>query len=312
MASLFITGGAGFIGYHLQNHLKSNYDIVAIDLLAKDNFAGKLRALQLDNTTVGNINDNFLDDLIEKPKVVIHLAAETGISGSLSNPSTYLFTNVEGTFNVLEQCRKNGVKFLIYASSSSVYGPNQAEMSEDSETENQLSFYGTTKKMTEIMIENYCAQFGITAIGLRFFTVYGSWTRPDMASYKFMKAIQNEESITLYNEGAVYRDFTHISDIVKSIELLIEKIQNEPTGSHKIFNIGFGNPISVKKYASLIANGLGKKLIYKSAKLPKNELEYTHSTTVNLEKYINYKPQTNIETGVIEMTDWFKKERYEH
>lgn len=311
MASIFITGGAGFIGYHLQNHLKSKFDITAIDLLAQDNIAGKLRASKLENLTVGNINNKFLDYLIEKPQVVIHLAAETGISGSLNNPSTYLFTNVEGTFNVLEQCRKNGVKFLIYASSSSVYSPNQAEMNEDSETENQLSFYGTTKKMTEIMIENYCKQFGITAIGLRFFTVYGSWTRPDMAAYKFMHAIQNEKPITLYNEGSVFRDFTHISDIVKSVELLIEKIQTEPLGTHHIFNIGFGKPVSVKKYADLIAEALGKKLIYKSTPLPKNELEYTHSSTVKLENYIHYKTQCSIEKGIKEMTDWFKTEQYE-
>ncbi len=311
MASIFITGGAGFIGSHLQKHLEKKHAIQAIDLLDTHNYAAQLRSSKLSNITQGNCKDSFLSNLKTTPQVVIHLAAETGISGSLTDPKKYLTANVEGTFNVLEQCRKNGIKHVIYASSSSVYSPNQAEMKEDSSTENQLSFYGTTKKMGEVMIENYCKQFGMNAIGLRFFTVYGSWTRPDMAAYKFMKAIQNGEAITLYNEGVIYRDFTHVSDIVKSIELLIEKIQTEPIGTHQIFNIGYGQPVAVKKYADLIAKELDKELIYNSSPLPKNELEYTHSNTLKLEKYINFKPQCAIEEGVKEMTDWFKKEQYE-
>jgi UDP-glucuronate 4-epimerase len=311
MASIFITGGAGFIGFHLQKHLEKKHTIQAIDLLDSNNYAAQSRRSKLSNIAQGNCKDAFLSNLNINPQVVVHLAAETGISGSLIDPKKYLTANVEATFNVLEQCRKNGIKHVIYASSSSVYSPNQAEMKEESSTENQLSFYGTTKKMGEVMIENYCKQFGINAIGLRFFTVYGSWTRPDMAAYKFMKAIQNGESITLYNEGAIYRDFTHVSDIVKSIELLIEKIQTEPIGTHQIFNIGYGKPIAVKKYADLIAKELDKELIYNSSPLPKNELEYTHSNTLKLEKYINFKPQCAIEEGVKEMTDWFKKEQYE-
>ncbi len=311
MTTIFITGGAGFIGYHLQKQLEKKYSIQALDLMDKENYAGILRSSHLNNISQGDINEDFLTALKTKPQVVIHLAAETGIPASLQNPQKYLKTNVDGTFNVLEQCRKNGVKYLIYASSSSVYAPNQILMSEQSSTENQLSFYGTTKKMGEIMIENYCQQFGITAIGLRFFTAYGSWTRPDMAAYKFMKAINADKPITLYNQGSVYRDFTHVSDIVKSIELLIEKIQSEPLGTHQVFNIGYGSPVSVKKYAELIAENLNKKLLFKSAKLPKNELKFTHSSTENLEKFINYKPQCSLEEGIQEMTAWFKKEQYE-
>ncbi len=311
MTSIFITGGAGFIGYHLQKHLEKKHHIEAIDLLEKNNAAAQIRSSKLGNISQADINDEFLSNTKMKPQVMIHLAAETGISGSLNNPKKYLKTNIDGTFNVLEQCRKNGVKHLIYASSSSVYSPNQAEMHENSVTESQLSFYGTSKKMGEIMIENYCKQFGINAIGLRFFTAYGSWTRTDMAAYKFMKAIEAEQPITLYNQGNIFRDFTHVSDIVKSIELLIEKIQLEPIGTHQIFNIGYGSPISVKKYAELIAQNLNKELIYQTASLPKNELESTHSSTLKLENYINYKPQCSIEEGIKEMTDWFKKERYE-
>src|SRR5690606_517412 len=147
--------------------------ITGIDSMRESKFASLMRADQ--DTIETSIHSNFIDILTEKPKVVIHLAAEAGISGSLLNPSLYFHQNVEGTFNVLEQCRKNDVKHLIYASSSSVYEPNHSEISENSPCDKQLSFYGTSKRMVELMVENYCKQFGITAIGLRFFTVYGSW-----------------------------------------------------------------------------------------------------------------------------------------
>ena len=151
----------------------------------------------------------------------------------------------------------------------------------------------------------------MTAIGLRFFTVYGSWTRPDMAAYKFMNAIEAEKEITLYNDGNVYRDFTHVSDIVHSIELLMQKITTEDPGFHEIFNIGYGAPSSVKEYATLIAKHLNKTLKTTDAPLPPNELLATHSNTSKLEQYIGYKPVCSMEQGIIEMTDWFKNDRYE-
>ncbi len=161
------------------------------------------------------------------------------------------------------------------------------------------------------MIENYCKQFGIRAIGLRFFTVYGSFTRPDMAAYKFMQAIDAGHAVTLYNNGSVYRDFTHVSDIVKSIDLVIDKIAQEAIGSSRIFNIGYGAPISVKHYAECIAAQLGKPLISETKPLPNNELESTHSDTHRLQEYLNYKPECHVEDGIKEMTDWFKLQRYE-
>jgi UDP-glucuronate 4-epimerase len=310
MDEVLITGGAGFIGYHLQKNLVENYKIHAIDLLSSDNKVGLQRANLLQHISKGNILENFLEGAKAIPKVLVHLAAETGISGSLNNPQKYFKTNVEGTFNVLEQCRKKRVQYLIYASSSSVYEPNQAVMPENAATNRQLSFYGTTKKMKEVMVENYCKQFGITAIGLRFFTVYGSYTRTDMAAYKFMKSIQNGEKITLYNQGDVYRDFTHVSDVVHTIQLLIEKIQSEPRGSHQIFNVGQGNPIAVKKYADLIAENLGLPLMVQSAPLPSNELSSTNADASKLFEYTGFKPKCTVEQGIKEMTDWFKKEDY--
>ncbi len=311
MSTLFITGIAGFIGTHLNQQLSKTNVVTGLDTLSVDKPASIQRANLFENIEQNSIHSSFLDELKEKPEIVIHLAAETGISGSLTNPALYFHQNVEGTFNVLEQCRKNGVKKLIYASSSSVYEPNHSIMNEMSPHDQQLSFYGTSKRMTELMIENYCHQFGMTAIGLRFFTVYGSWTRPDMAAYKFMKAIEAGNDITLYNEGNVYRDFTHVSDIVHSIELLIKKIKNEKAGFHQVFNIGYGSPSSVDEYAKLIAKHLGKKLKVNYASLPKNELKATHSDTSKLENYIGYKPVCSMEAGIIEMTDWFKNYHYE-
>ncbi|MFN3444473.1 MAG: NAD-dependent epimerase/dehydratase family protein [Bacteroidia bacterium] len=311
MANILITGGAGFIGYHLQHKLLSKHQVNAIDLILNPTPAIALRLANLQRITNANIQSNFLSELKTRPDVVVHLAAETGIAGSLTNPDLYLNTNVAGTFNVLEQCRKNGVKFLIYASSSSVYAPNQKVMHEDGDTENQLSFYGTTKKMGEVMVENYCKQFGITAIGLRFFTVYGSYTRPDMAAYKFMHAIKSGNPVTLYNDGNVMRDFTHVSDVVKSIELLIEKVVDEPEGNHLLFNIGYGAPVSVKEYAHQIAYELEKQVTFEDKPLPKNELVSTHSNTSKLAAYIGYNPKCTLEQGVKEMVNWFKVNAYE-
>jgi UDP-glucuronate 4-epimerase len=310
MKRVCITGIAGFIGFHLQKSLSNKYIVDGIDSLEQDKMASQYRSQYIDNVITEKIQNPFLNEFTELPDVLIHLAAETGIAGSLSNPALYFEQNIEGTFNVLEQCRKNGVKYLIYASSSSVFEPNQSVMAEDSPTNNQLSFYGTSKKMTELMVENYCKQFGLTAIGLRFFTVYGSWTRPDMAAYKFMTAINENKPITLYNQGNVYRDFTHVSDIVHSISLLLDKIQKEKEGFHEIFNIGFGAPISIKEYASIIAQNLNKELIFEFKELPQNELFSTHCDNAKLESYIQYKPICAVNDGISEMTDWFKNFQY--
>lgn len=310
--NILITGGAGFIGFHLSKLLNNQFNVLSIDALFDYNKASLIRSKNLSSIVQKNIKEDFIDQLSVKPDIVIHLAAETGIAHSLINPVKYLSSNIDGTFNVLEQCRKNGVKYLIYASSSSVYTPNdECSMSENDSSNHQLSFYGTTKKMGEVMIENYCKQFGITAFGLRFFTVYGSWTRPDMAAYKFMKLIQNQLPVILHNEGNVYRDFTHVSDIVIAISHLIKKIPFENTGSHQIFNIGYGQPISVKQYVDLIADSMKLSVSYKFKKLPENELSYTHCNNSKLTEYIGFKPYCNILSGIEEMVSWFKIINYE-
>lgn len=308
MSNILITGIAGFIGFHLQQKLLNHQHLVSgIDSLEKHKTASILRASLMNQVHKKSIHANFLDELDEKPDTIIHLAAETGIAGSLNNPDLYYYQNVEGTRNVLEQCLKNKVKYLIYASSSSVYEPNQAIMNEDAPHEKQVSYYGVTKNQVEKLVDSYCKKHGLIAIGLRFFTVYGSWTRPDMAAYKFMTAISNNEHITLYNQGEISRDFTHVSDIVQAISLLCEQIQNQQLGSHHVFNIGSGRPVSVLNYAQLIAKNLGKSLYFTTKVLPENELAATYSDTTNLEKFIQFKPVCTIESGIEEMCKWFQK-----
>jgi len=310
MANVLITGGAGFIGYHLQKQLQHHF-IYAIDRLDPNNSACKTRNSLLPNIIKADINHSFLDELDSKPDLVIHLAAETGVGPSVLFPERYFETNVRGTFNVLEQCRKNNVKYLIYASSSSVYSPGQAQTKEIDSTITQLSFYGTTKKLCETMIENYCNQFGIVAIGLRFFTVYGSWTRPDMAGYKFMSNISNGKPITIYNNGHVYRDFTHVSDVVKAIDLLIEKILHSQVENHLLFNIGLGQSVSVLNFAQQIALALNRELIVEYKPLPFNELPSTNANTESLKRFIDFTPICTIENGVKEMVEWFIEHKYE-
>ncbi|MEY2922143.1 MAG: hypothetical protein RL108_765 [Bacteroidota bacterium] len=311
MSKILITGGAGFIGFHLQQQLKSKHEVKCIDSLRSEKTASIHRASFMQSVYRLDCSDDFSSTLVFQPDIIIHLAAETGVSDSEIFPEKYIKTNIDATFNVLEQARKMGVKYFIYASSSSVYEPNQQIMAETSPTDFQLSFYGTTKKMMEQMVSNYCRQFGMTAIGLRFFTVYGSYTRPDMAGYKFMKGIQNGTPIKQYNHGEVLRDFTHVSDVVHSIELLLTKIANEPLGFHRVFNIGNSSPVTVKKYIQLIAQELNKEPVISDFPLPKNELQATFSDSTNLELYTGYKPSVSIEVGVKEMVDWFKTGAYE-
>ncbi len=308
LKKISITGIAGFIGFHAYQKLKEKYDVNGIDLLQPEMAASKNRS-KLIPTFRQDSCANFLDSEVIKPDLVLHLAASTGIKNSNFEPNIYLDNNVFQTFELLEKSRKRGVKYFIYASSSSVYEPVEGIMNENAATENQLSFYGTTKKMMEIMVENYCKQYGMIAIGLRFFTVYGSWIREDMAGFLFMESISKGIPITLYNHGEVQRDFTHVSDIVAAIEMLIEKIEDEKPGSHQLFNIGFGRPVSILNFAELIAKNMKLPLIFESLDLPKNELESTHCDHSKLKDYIGFSPKTNVEKGVEEMVNWYQKQK---
>ena len=307
--NIFITGGAGFIGFHLQHSLKSTDFVRSIDLLPAHNTAAFKRSSLCESVFKADIRQPFHVD--PHSDVLIHLAALTGIAQSVVDPLSYLDVNVQGTLNVLEQARKNGVKHIIYASSSSVYTPHEGPVKETDHTMNPLSFYGSTKKMSEVLVENYCRQFGLTAIGLRFFTVYGSWTRPDMAAYKFMKAIEANQAVTIYEAEKLKRDFTHVSDIVHGIKRLMDVLPEMKLGTHEVFNIGYGQPVLVKDFAGEIARSMGKELIMEEAELPKNEVLSTHADTDKLLQITGFKPQVSVQEGVREMVAWFKTNAYE-
>lgn len=303
---ILITGGAGFIGFHLQNELAKTVAVTSMDLLDPTNEFVVLRSRILGTVQSGDIRKPFLlGD--QRFNVLIHLAALTGISPSALNPQAYLDVNVNGTFNMLEEARKNNIKYIIYASSSSVYTPSEGPVAETSCTNHPLSFYGTTKKMAELIVENYCRQHGMIAIGLRFFTVYGSWTRPDMAAFKFLHAIQKETDVTIYNPHELKRDFTHVSDIVAGISRLISILPEFEPGTHEVFNIGFGQPLFVKDFAEALAVKMGKKLKLKEGIIPVNEVISTHADTNKLFQYTGYKPSVSVQQGIEELVDWYKQ-----
>jgi UDP-glucuronate 4-epimerase len=241
---------------------------------------------------------------------LIHLAAETGITNSNESPQKYLEQNVKSTLNILEYCRKNQINQLLYASSSSVYEPSNQALSENAPSNNQLSFYGKTKKVCEELVDFYCKTHNIKAIGLRFFTVFGSWTRPDMAAYKFMTAIEKGNPIILYNNGEVYRDFTHVSEVINAIGALLKKWDQIEAGKHEIFNVGKGKPISVQTYAETIARCMQKELTYISKELPSNELVHTHCDNSKLKNFVKHREGLNFKEGIEEMVNWFKSHPY--
>jgi len=306
---ILLTGAAGFIGFHLQKALQADADLVLFDSLMAHQVASQIRAKKLNNLQT-QLTDQQLEATLKDVDCIIHLAAETGISRSAKEPEIYIENNISFTMRLLAAANRAGVQHFIYASSSSVYAPYSGEVKETADTQNQLSFYGTTKKMMEQMVAAYAAQSGLKAIGLRFFTVYGSWTRPDMAAYKFMQSISKQQAITIYNPQQLQRDFTHVSDIVRAISGLLHQIASLQEGQHEIFNIGFGSPIYVRDFAQQIASALGQPLILGAGVLPNNEALHTHSNSQKLRDFIGFQPTVAAEQGIHEMVEWFKTQPY--
>ncbi len=312
---ILVTGGLGFIGFHLIKKLIDNNEIISIDfnLNISSDFVKKLREEELHkmNFLVSKIDIRNRDAVFSYfqnnvPDIVIHLAACTGIAASERNKELYFDVNVKGFVNILDACVQNKINHLIYASSSSVYNTSNEKFIEKDVQDNQLSYYGHTKRLNEHIANFYSNRYDIKLIGLRFFTVYGSFARTDMAAWKFMNAVTHGEPITLYDNGEIFRDFTHVSDITDSIAKIIEK-KDKWLFSHQLFNIGHGSPISVFQYLNEISKNLNKVPIIISTPLPQNELKYTHASTDNLYDFINYKPAVSIKKGIKEMTDWFYK-----
>lgn len=257
----------------------------------------------------------------EKFDYVINLAAQAGVRYSLENPYVYAESNVTGFLNILEGCRHNGVKHLVYASTSSVYGLNtDTPFAETTHTEHPISFYAATKKANEMMAHSYSHLFRIPTTGLRFFTVYGPWGRPDMALFLFTDAIINNKPIKVFNGGNMLRDFTFVDDIVEGIVLSMEKPAepdpnwngndlNIPTSSapYRIFNIGNSTPVKLTAYIEEIERCLGKEAIKEMLPMQPGDVPATHADVSALSDYVGYKPSVSIATGVKKFTDWYRE-----
>ena len=254
-----------------------------------------------------------------KPQVVVNLAAQAGVQYSINNPSTYVKSNLKGFLNVLELCRKFKVEHLVYASSSSVYGANEKmPLSAHDSVDHPLSLYAATKKANELMAHTYSHLYDIPTTGLRFFTVYGPWGRPDMAIFKFTKAIQSDEKIQLHNFGNHERDFTYIDDIIEGVIRVLKKIPKEnkrwdgkkpdPGTSFapwRLYNIGNNNPIKITKVIGILEREIGKKAILDLVPLRAGDVLKTFADIDDLKSEFSYKPATPLETGVSRFVDWY-------
>lgn len=340
MAKILITGSAGFVGFHLVNKLiKEGYDIIGLDNI-NDYYDvnlkyGRLKEAGIDyNNIVYNKitqstlfpNYKFIKlDLADKEPTseifvkekfdyVVHLAAQAGVRYSLINPHAYIDSNIYGFLNILEGCRNNPVKHLIFASSSSVYGANKKiPFSEDDNVDNPVSLYAATKKSNELFAHTYAHLYKIPATGLRFFTVYGTWGRPDMAYFSFTKAILEGNPIKIFNHGKMKRDFTYIDDITRAISLLIGKPPVEVTTddggtvpSARVFNIGNNKPVELFDFITNIEEATGKEAVKEFLPMQPGDVPATYADLKRLEKEIGTMERTDIKTGIKIFVDWFK------
>ena len=336
MEKILVTGGAGFIGAEVVKRLiKEGHEVISLDnlnnyysvQLKKDRLANVYKFSKDFNTSYKFIessleNKTILNSIFseQKPSIVINLAAQAGVRFSIENPFSYVDSNLVGFINILEACRNNKIKHLVYASSSSVYGGNsKLPFSEKDPVNNPISLYAATKRSNELMANTYSHLYGIPATGLRFFTVYGPWGRPDMAPMIFAKAIINGENLHIFNRGNMKRDFTYIDDVVDAVIKCAFKVAtpNLPNGDqtedtshsfspHRIFNVGKGEQIELVDFIEILEINLGKKAKKIMMPMQSGDVKETLSDCTALKEWINYKPSTSIKTGVSKLIDWFK------
>lgn len=318
---ILITGGAGFIGYHLTRKLLvQDYQIIAYDNLNNyyDTNLKIARLAELQNFpkfkfVKGDVADfTLIKDLFEQNQfdIIINLAAQAGVRYSIENPRSYIESNIIGFFNILECCRYYPVKHLVYASSSSVYGANKkTPFSVDDRVDNPVSLYAATKKSNELMAYTYSHLYQIPATGLRFFTVYGPYGRPDMAYFLFTKKILNNEPIEIFNNGNMYRDFTYIDDVVDALVNIIPKTPcpDENSVKHKVYNIGNNRPVKLMDFIETLEECLGKKAVKKFLPMQKGDVYITYADVDELINDFNFKPNTSIKIGLRKFVDWYKE-----
>ncbi len=335
---ILVTGAAGFIGFHLSKVLASKgFEVFGIDNIndyydvnikyarlkelgikrseAKE-FLNKVKSdLEDFNFTFFRINledREVLPELFENEKfdVVCNLAAQAGVRYSIENPESYVDSNLVGFLNILECCRHNSIKHLLYASSSSVYGQNEkVPFSPEDRVDHPISLYAATKKSNELMAHVYSHLYNIPTTGLRFFTVYGPWGRPDMAPYLFTDAIFNDREIKVFNNGDMSRDFTYVDDIVQGIEIILDNTPDQLTPPYKIANIGNGSPESLFGFIEAIEVSIGKEAKKKFLPMQPGDVPKTWADTSYLES-LGYESSVSIRQGVQAFVNWYEK--YNH
>ena len=342
---ILITGTAGFIGYHLANKMiNANYDVVGLDSINdyydpnikygrlleaginKDKISYNIPVMSEKHQNYSFIKLNLedkenLDDLFKENKFdyVCNLAAQAGVRYSLTNPQDYINSNIQGFINILEASRYNNIKHLVYASSSSVYGSNEKyPFSVHDNVDHPVSLYAASKKSNELMAHSYSHLFDLPTTGLRFFTVYGPWGRPDMALFLFTKAIIENKPIVVFNYGKMRRDFTYVDDIVEGIYRVIQQPASpnsqwsgkEPDpgtslSPYKIYNIGSDRPILLMDFIKTIEKYMGKKAIKNMLPLQLGDVPASHADVKDLIRDFNYSPSTSIEDGIKKFIDWY-------
>lgn len=330
---ILVTGAAGFIGFHVSKFLLSRGDtIVGIDNLndyydvnlknarinelKKADQHKKFTFLKIDISDRKTIEAVFEKEQFEK---VVHLAAQAGVRYSIDNPHAYIESNIAGFLNILEGCRHHLIKHLVYASSSSVYGANETmPFSTSDNVDHPVSLYAASKKANELMAHTYSHLYKLPTTGLRFFTVYGPWGRPDMALFKFTKAIENQTPIDVYNYGNHSRDFTYIDDIVNGIVLTLDQqiegnknwsgLSPDPSTSKapwKIYNIGAQTPVGLIKFIETLESAMGRSTIKNLLPMQDGDVPNTYADVSQLEKDVGYKPVTTIEDGIFQFVKWY-------
>lgn len=329
---ILVTGAAGFVGFHLSKKLLDGaYQVIGLDNL-NNYYSPKLKQSRLE---LLNQYENFefhkidlknkteIDAIFERyqPTHVINLAAQAGVRYSIENPYAYVDSNLIGFINILEACRNYPVEHLLYASSSSVYGGNKiAPFSTNHNVDHPVSLYAATKKSNELMAHTYSHLYGIPTTGLRFFTVYGPYGRPDMAYFSFTNAILEGKPIKVFNHGKMERDFTYIDDIVEGITKLINKAPkanknwdeskddlSTSFAPYKIYNIGNNNPVPLMRFINALESALGIKAEKIYMDMQPGDVQRTYADVSDLEREINFKPSTSIEDGLAKFVDWYKE-----
>ena len=328
--TILVTGSAGFIGFHVSRTLlKKKQKVIGVDNI-NNYYDTKIKKDRLKNLYIeGKKNFNFfkvdisnfknLENIFKKEKIkyVINLAAQAGVRYSISNPEKYISSNIIGFFNVIELSKKYKIKHLVYASTSSVYGDRyNLPLKEFYPATNPIQLYAATKRSNELIAHSYSHLFNLPTTGIRFFTVYGPWGRPDMALFKFTKSILNNKKIEVFNYGKHSRDFTYIDDIVNGILLILNKIPKKNKASYKkkdilsrasfdIYNIGNSKRVDLKNYIKEIERNLNKKSKKKYLKLQAGDIKDTLSSTTKIKKATGYKPKIDVREGIRRFINWY-------